>query len=241
MPPQRGEGGRSQQDQNKYITSKKTRIKMTTKTKTSSKKEAQEVLTIPALELKTMQIRIVGDSPLIVHKWSEKAKKMILDKQMKKATNGKAIRNPFQEFCDALYWLDGEPENPTQEDIDKARFGFPTVAFKACAIDAGYQQGILGKKTTARGAFHIIGEYAEIEGKPQMREDMVRLGGIASPADLRYRPEFPTWSTVLTIQYNSRAISSTQIANLLNVGGFSNGIGEWRPEKNGQFGMFHVE
>lgn len=210
-------------------------------TTATSKKDEHEELVIPALELATMQIRIVGDSPLIVHKWSEKAKKMILDKQMKKAKNGKETRNPFREYCDALYWLDGEPENPTQEDIDNGRFGFPTVAFKACAINAGYQQGIIEKKTTVRGAMHIIGEYAEIKGRPRMREDMVRLGGITSPADLRYRPEFPEWETVLTIQFNTKAISKEQIANLLNVGGFANGVGEWRPEKDGQFGMFHVE
>ena len=31
-----------------------------------------------------------------------------------------------------------------------------------------------------------------------------------------------------------------QIINLINMGGFSNGVGEWRPEKDGQFGTFHV-
>lgn len=209
--------------------------------KTKETEETKEVLNIPALELKTITIRIVGDSPLIVHAWSEKAKKMMLEKQMKKATNGRAVRDPFREYTDALYWLSEKPENPTQEDVDNGTFGFPTVAFKACAINAGFQQGILDKKTTARGAFHIIGEFAVIEGKPQMREDMVRLGGITSPADLRYRPEFANWSTTLTIQYNTKAITAEQIANLLNVGGFANGVGEWRPEKDGQFGMFHVE
>lgn len=215
---------------------------MTTKKTSPKESESNEQqIIITPLQLGTMQIRIVGDSPLITHKWSEKAKKMMIEKQMKKATNGKEIRNPFKEFCDALYWLDGEPENPTEEDVKNGRFGFPTVAFKSCAINAAYQQGILDKKTTARGAFHIIGEFAEIQGTPDMREDMVRLGGINSPADLRYRPEFKEWSTILTIQFNEKAISKEQIANMLNVGGFSNGVGEWRPEKDGQFGMFHVE
>lgn len=43
------------------------------------------VVEIPAINIKTAEINLVGDSPLIVHKWSEKAKKEILDKQMKKA------------------------------------------------------------------------------------------------------------------------------------------------------------
>ena len=134
--------------------------------------------------------------------------------------------------------VDKMPENPTEYDIANARFGFPVTAFKACAIDAGYQQGIIPKKTTARGAFHILGDFAEIEGKPQIREDMVRVG--MGVADIRYRGEFPEWSVVLTIRYNPRAMSAEQIINLLNFGGFSNGVGEWRPEKDGDHGTFHV-
>ena len=38
---------------------------------------------IPAIEISTFELTLVGDSPLIVHAWSEKAKKEILDKQMK--------------------------------------------------------------------------------------------------------------------------------------------------------------
>lgn len=207
-----------------------------------AKKDETMNVTIPAMEIGRFNVKIVGDSPLIVHAWSEKAKKMMLDKQTKKATKGRESRNKHREYCDCFYWLSERPsDDPTDEEIEQATFGFPTVAFKKCAINAGYQQGILDKKTTMKGAFHIVGEFAIIKGKPRMREDMVRLGGIASPADLRYRPEFPQWETVLTIEYNKNAVSPEQIINILRVGGFSNGVGEWRPEKDGQFGMFHVE
>ena len=72
-----------------------------------------------------------------------------------------------------------------------------------------------------------------------MREDMVRIG--MGTADLRYRGEFKNWATTLTIRYIPFAISMEQIINLFNVGGFSCGVGEWRPEKGGSFGMYHVE
>lgn len=45
-------------------------------------KKETEVITIPAIDIRTATITIKGDSPLIVHKWSEKAKKMMLDKQI---------------------------------------------------------------------------------------------------------------------------------------------------------------
>ena len=48
-------------------------------------------------------MRLIGDSPLIVHNWSEKAKKQILDKQMKNATSGRDVRDPEQEFFDSLF------------------------------------------------------------------------------------------------------------------------------------------
>ena len=195
-------------------------------------------LVIPPIETKTFTVKLIGDSSLITHKWSAKAMKMILDKQTKKAGNGKEAKDPWADYCDSMYWLTDKPEKPTEEDIENARFGFPAKAFKACAIDAGYQQGIIPKKTTARGAFHIIGEMVEIEGQPQIREDMVRVG--MGAADIRYRGEFPEWSVLLTIRYNPRAMSAEQIINLLNFGGFSNGVGEWRPEKDGDHGTFHV-
>lgn len=193
---------------------------------------------IPEIRVETFQLKLIGDSPLIEHAWSEKAKKMMLDKQMKKATSGKEAKDPFQDFCDSMYWLTDKPEHPTMDDVLKAKFGLPVTAFKAAAIDAGFQQGILAKKTTARGAFHIVGEFAEIEGTPEMREDMVRVG--MGTADIRYRGEFKKWSTVLTIRYNPMAMSMAQIINLFNIGGFANGVGEWRPSKDGAFGTFHV-
>lgn len=196
-------------------------------------------ITIPAITLNTMKLKVVGDSPLIVHAWSEKAKKMILDKQMKKASTGKEAKDPFMDFCESLYWLDGMPEKPTMEDVVKARFGFPACAFKAAAVDAGFQQGILAKKTTARGAFHIVGDMVEIKGIPEMREDMVRIG--MGTADIRYRGEFKSWSAEIIIRYNPTSMSAEQIINLLNIGGFANGVGEWRPSKDGSFGTFHVE
>lgn len=207
------------------------------------------MLTIPALQIKVVDLHIVGDSPLISHAWSEKAKLMMLGKQQKKATSAKEVRRPAVEFADSLYWLTEKPnlENATEEEaqailadiLAKSKFGFPTVAFKSAAIDGAFQQKAVDKKTTLRGAVHIIGELAEIEGIPIQRDDMVRIG--MGTSDWRFRGEFKSWSTVLHIKYNSGAISLEQLVNIFQIGGFSNGVGDWRPAKNGSFGTFHVE
>ena len=216
---------------------------------------------LPKIDLGVFAVQIIGDSPLIVHKWSHKAKEEMLGKQMKKASKGKEAKVPVKDFVDSLYWLDeagnlldtpqeipeeletitnDTPYEEVEAVIRKGRFGFPTCAFKASAIDAGYQQGVIAKKTTARGAFHILGEFAVIEGIPEMREDMVQIGGMSKVADIRYRPEFKQWKTTLTIKYNKSVITPEQIMNLLNYGGFANGVGEWRPSRDGSFGTFHV-
>ena len=211
-------------------------------------KEKAEIV-IPALKLQMLELHIVGDSPLISHAWSEKAKLMMLQKQQKKATSAKEVRRPAVEFADSLYWLTPKPDlnNLTDEEaqevlaeiIPKSKFGFPTLAFKAAAIDAAFQQGLVDKKTTLRGAIQVIGEFAEIEGTPTIREDIGRIG--MGTADLRYRAEFKNWKTTLQVRYNAGAVSAEQVVNVFNIGGFANGVGDWRQAKDGSFGAFHIE
>ena len=193
---------------------------------------------LPPLNLQTLDIPIIGDSGLICHAWSAKAKKQMLDKQMKKATAGKVAKDPWQDFCETLYWLDGMPEKPTEDDVMTARFGFPAVAFKSAAITAVTSTGGM-TKVMARQCFHILGEFVEILGPaPSMREDMVRVG--MGTADIRHRAEFETWGAVLRVQHNANVLSAEQVISLFEAGGFGVGIGDWRPEKDGVSGRFHV-
>jgi hypothetical protein len=186
------------------------------------------VIELPALNLQTAIITLIGDSPLICHAWSAKAKKEMLDKQMKKAKQAKEAKDPKQDYEDSLYKLPG------------GKFGFPSVAFKAAAVDACSHVANI-TKVMARGAFHIDGEFVTIDGTPNSREDMVRLGGMGSPADIRYRGEFKEWSVTFSLRYNANVITVEQLLNLFNTAGFAIGVGEWRPQKDGSFGMFHVQ
>lgn len=206
----------------------------------------EQVISIPAINIKKFEITLVGDSPLIVHRFAEKARKELLDRAMQKAKAGREAKNPVKEFIDSLYWLSDKPEECTEEAFEKAikngaTFGFPSVAFKAAAVSAGYRAGITKDKVTSNGAFHIDGEFVEINGIPEMREDVVRLSGVGSPPEIRYRGEFKEWEASFTVKYNAGVFSAEQIINLFNLGGFACGIGEWRPEKKGSYGMYHVK
>ena len=194
-------------------------------TATAKKKTTEQIgIIIPQIAIQRLMVKVVGDSPLICHAWATKAIQSIKDKQAKKATKGKEVRDPQADYESAFY---------RTEDGAAA---MPSVAFKSAAVSACRDLDM--KMTEARGRFHVEGELVEIIGEPRFREDMVRVG--MGAADIRYRPEFVKWSAILPITYNSTQISPEQIINLLNVAGFGVGVGEWRPEKNGQYGRFHV-
>jgi hypothetical protein len=181
---------------------------------------------VQRLELDTQRVEITirGLAPLICNRWSEKAKKQMLDKQTKAAKLAKEAKDPDADYRASLYPYPG------------GGYGFPSVAFKAAAVRAGTYCDM--KMTFLRGAFHILGDLVKIEGEPRSREDMVRVG--MGTADIRYRAEFPEWSVKLPVIFNARAISIDQVVNLLNLAGFAVGVGEWRPERDGQFGLFEV-
>lgn len=216
----------------------------------AAKKETQEMVLIQALDIKKVDVRIVGDTPLIVHAWSEKAKKMMLDAQTKTTkTKARESRDPYDDFIQSLYWLEGKPEKSTPKDFEKAvkngaKWGFPVGAIKQAGNSAAYRLGWVKNQMGLRGAYFLnteYGEMAEIKGCiPEMREDMVRVG--MGSADLRYRGEFKNWYMDMSLEFNASGdVTLDQIINVINAGGYTVGLGEWRPEKDGTFGKFHIE
>lgn len=188
-------------------------------------KKSDSVIELPPLRLQTIELTLIGDSPLICHAWSEKAKRQMLEKQMKKAAQAKAAKDPEQDYRDSLYPFPG------------GGYGFPNIGFKASAVDACSHVADI-TKVLARGAFHIDGELTKIHGEPSMREDMVRVG--MGTADIRYRGQFVDWRVTLMVKINLAVLSPEQVINLFNVAGFAVGVGEWRPQRDGSYGRFHV-
>lgn len=193
---------------------------------------------LPPLALQTVEINLIGTSPLIVHAWSEKSLKQMADKQQKRASGGRAAKVPFDEFVGSLYWLSDKPEKPAEADVEAARFAFPSIGFKSSAVTACTSTGSI-TKVAARQAFHVVGELVEIIGPaPAMREDVCRVG--MGAADLRYRGQFDPWGVTVPVEINTAVISAEQVVNLFALAGFAVGVGEWRPERDGEFGRFRV-
>ena len=220
-----------------------------------------EVIEIIPIEVTKFNVRVVGDTPLIMHAWSEKAKREILttqqvDKNGKKIKIVKEPKNPVVDFINSMYWLTEKPDvnNYMKEEeceelfikaiAEGARFGFPVTAFKQAAISAAYRLGWSKDKMSLRGVFFIDSDedgMVEIKSDvPEMREDMVKIG--MGTADIRYRGEFKNWYADLAISYNANGnYDLNSIINIINAGGYVCGVGEWRPERDGQNGMFHIQ
>ena len=212
----------------------------------STKKSNTEgkVISIPVINEQRISVRIIGETPLVVHNWSTKAKQQMLDNMMQKPKTKKHdVKNPVEDFIESLYWLTEKPAEYTEEAYAEAiqkgaRFGFPSTGFKAAAVSAGYRAGLTKDKVSVFGAFHIKGDMIEIYGTPIMREDMVRVANGAP--DIRYRGMFQQWEAEIELTYNANVISAEQLINLVNYGGYACGIGEWRSEKGGDWGRYRV-
>lgn len=200
--------------------------------RSTSDSEAIEISEIP---VEAVSIPIRGTAPLIIHRFSEKMKQAMLDAMQGRRTP-KEPKNPEAEYAAAFHRIKGGEG-----------FGFPAVGFKAATVGAARYFG--RNQVTMVGLRQCIFFHGEpgqdgnalvrLEGEPRMREDVVRVNRGGS--DLRYRPEFPEWSATLLITYVKSMLTRSSLATMIDGGGMGVGVGEWRPEKGGDFGTYEID
>lgn len=180
-----------------------------------------------------LEVPIRGTAPLIVNRWSEKAKQMMLDKQQTSARTKKEPKNPEALFEASRYRL------------SDGRDGIPAVAFKGAIVGAARLfDGIT--LVSLKTLVSVIGEGPDqlvpIDyGEVTMREDTPRnANGIA---DLRYRAQFWPWSATLHIRTLVGQFDTESLLALVDAAGVG-GVGEWRPSApksaTGTYGTFEV-
>lgn len=188
-------------------------------------------ISINKIGTETLRIPIVGTTPLIVNRFPEKAKQEMLDRMTGRA-KPKKRKDPVADYEAALHRLkDG-------------RYGFPALGFKAATVGGARYYGKDVSMVSLRQCLFFHGELGTdgnqlvaIEGEPRMREDVVRLPA----ADLRYRPEFVEWRVALEVRYVTAILDRESVLSLVDAGGMGVGVGEWRPEKKGDFGCYQID
>lgn len=201
-------------------------------------------INIPDIKLERHKLWLIGTAPLIVHAFPEKARKQMLDKQMKTAKGGRDARDPYDEVEAAKYML---PDG---------RHGFPAVAFKDTAVTACTSLSDV-TKVAARQAFRVEGIAMNargvidgsfvrtalvplVTGEPTIREDVVRLSGIGRTPEMRYRPEYWPWGVELDVVLNPQVVSIGQLGSMFQAAGHGVGVGDYRPERDGDCGTFDL-
>lgn len=188
---------------------------------------------------------IIGDTPIITHAWSEKAKREMLQKQVKATKAGKEARDPQADFVSSLY------------EMGEGVFGFPATGVKNCILSAAHKdKGIA--RSGVMAALWINADMVRVRpalagavcdmpllriwgSAPEMREDMVKIGaGLNKTANLAYRAQFTIWAMRVTGRFNPSVVTEEALAFLISESGFSSGLGEWRNERKGMFGAFHM-
>ena len=125
-------------------------------------KKTAEIVNIKPIEDKIAVVRIVGDTPLIVHKWTEKMKRALpagaRAAELDGITDQKEYQTPVESFIESMYWISGKPQEYTQEAFEEAiangaRFGFRVESFKQAAIDAAYSKSGSPTKKASKACF----------------------------------------------------------------------------------------
>ena len=196
------------------------------------------------LNRKTVKFRIRGTSPLIQHQWSEKAKQQMREKSGGRKTKTREARDPMAEAEACLY-------RTAEGEIGINGMAFKCSLISAAHKDIGIEKTLVRKAiflvtkdpgrvlpmTTGTSAMQVTKQFCPCGAA--IREDLVRVG--VGSADLRYRPQFDEWAVDIELEIDNDLLQVEDILKLVNRAGFGVGIGEWRPEKSGEFGRFEID
>ena len=192
-----------------------------------------------AIEIKAPRFQIVeldiqGTAPLVIHKFSAKAREQIIATQKAGSqAKGKRAREPknFDEVYMGAFHVSKD-----------GWYGVPAGAFRNGMISACRTVGY--KMTHAKLAVFVLADGIEgddgtplvrIEGEPKKHTTYARNDN--GSVDIRVRPMWETWSMKVRIRFDADMFSAEDVANLMMRVGMQGGIGEGRPDSKNSAGM----
>jgi len=201
----------------------------------TKKMVADPEIHISEISQKKATFCVLGSSPLIMERMSEKAKGELLLPKGKKTTAEKAVslkHNPIQEYRDSAY-LNTDDRADTRLML---RSGCFKGTIRNAALDLpGAKKAQIGRLT------YIPGEYVPIFGEPRLFMTIVRSSDMNRTPDVRTRLIVPEWAAFVTVAFIYPQLREQGIANLLAAAGAYIGVGGWRPEKgSGSYGQFTI-
>jgi hypothetical protein len=183
--------------------------------------------------MKLIEVTIKGSTPLLQHRFSESA-------EVNPSTRKVLVNN-------------GTPREQAEKAVyrNSNGFYFPGAAIGRLIREAGSNHKLRGSRKSAKyvvpAAVLVMDDAVQLldgnGGKP-IKDFEVDSRPVTIPSTkgriMRHRPRFDEWSAKFTLRINETILPVDFIQQLLVEGGIQNGIGDFRPEKSGPFGVFQV-
>lgn len=198
----------------------------------AKQQDQDKSIEILEIEMATVEFCILGRTPLIMNRLSEKARQELLfpgERRNKAELEASLKHDPIYEFRSSVY---------RSRDGGPTRLHLPSGAFKkamaTAALDIpGATKAQMGRLTDVEGID------VAIYGIPQVFTRPVRQAGINRTPDIRTRAIIENWAARLAIQFARPQLTEKKVANLVGAAGMIVGVGDWRPEKGaGSYGKF---
>ena len=203
-----------------------------------AKQEKQDVSTeIQIIEVKRGRITfcVLGDTPLLHNRMSEKARHELLLPKGRKTNAEKQStlkHDPIDEFRSSIYHS-RDKNSPTL-------IQHLSSAFRKAMANAALDLPDVTKAEIGRLVW-VEGDRIDIYGKPMIDMRIVRQAGMNRTPDVRTRCITPEWACRVTVSFTKPRITEQGVANLLAAAGFCIGVGDYRNEKGaGNYGLFRL-
>lgn len=196
-------------------------------------KKADAIETI-AVEMKWLRVGILGTSPIILHRLSQKAQHELLYPSGRKSASDKKNflkHDPLEEYRASAYTTSGDAEQTRL----LARGAWFIEGVRSVALDIpGTSKQHVKRNTSVRE------ESVPLFGIPKLFMAMVRSSDMNRTPDIRTRAIVERWACELTIGAVYPILSITKVGELLAAAGVMRGAGDWRVEKGGTFGRYEI-
>lgn len=198
------------------------------------KSTAKDLIQINEIDMRDIEFHIVGESPLIMNRFSQKAWRQILLPPIRtnRAERSSTLKhNPIEEYRGAVY-RNRDPKRPSLLHLPNGMF-HKAIASAALDIPGATKSKI--ERLTKIPSMNI-----DLFGLPRLFCAMVRNSDMNHTPDVRSRPVFERWACKIVVRYVVGILTERTIANLLAAAGKIVGVGDWRGEKGGPYGAFRV-
>jgi len=205
-----------------------------TTTKVKSENAAIEVM---AFREGRARYHIVGKTPLIFNRMTEKAKRHLLLPSGRKTAaekNSAPKHDVYAEFRESPY------AHRERADTETLLY-MPPVALKKAIAAAAIDMPGTAKRAVIQRMIRIADQHVSVFGVPEILISVVRTADMAKTPDIRSRAILREWTASFTIDFPEPQLTASTIAQLVIGAGRYYGIGDWRQEKgSGDFGLFDL-